>query len=542
MEQVTAYIEYLFALALRTCGDTKVAEDLAQDTLLAALQYQRQGREIKNLKYWLTSTLSHKWNDMLRAKYKLPTVSVDVIPEVEDDVSEADEEPSDEDVRREVAYLAALQRTVIVKHYLEGKKVDAIAKELGVPKGTVLSRLAAGREQMRKGFEKMEQYEKQSHTPERLELTCYGRPGFQDEPYSLVENDSLKQNILILAYWEPHTVTELARGLGVPTAYVELAVEYLVEKKLLIRVGQRVATAFRITTVEDRLRTLQPQLDLAKAGYDSIWAVITDLFSKLSSLPWYSGLDEVAQCDLRYYAMLHTFSGGIYQAMKRLVSTEEEYPARPDGGEWIAAGNRIPLDFDFEQYPIKEYCYGGERRARWERFLGSQSIDLHVYDTQPDLNKYQHGPVEIHDDMLCKLIYMLYKDVDFDQTAFNLRYLEDIPHLTECGILADDGNKIQVAIPIIHAEQYRELCGITNHAILQLADCLVEPLREALPRLRQELPAHLKGKICEYRTYHVHMIPMAVVKQAIAAGDFVIPNGKKVIPMVLSVMENEAAK
>ena len=116
MEEITKYVEYLFALALKKCGDINVAEDLAQDTLLAAVQHRRRGGEMSNVKYWLTSTLSHKWNDYLRAKYKLPTVSVDVLPETADEEYEPDDSPTGEEVRREVAYLASLQRTVIVKH------------------------------------------------------------------------------------------------------------------------------------------------------------------------------------------------------------------------------------------------------------------------------------------------------------------------------------------------------------------------------------------------------------------------------------------
>ena len=100
-----------------------------------------------------------------------------------------------------------------------------IAESLGVPKGTVLSRLSSGREQIRKGFDEMELYERQSYQPERLEVSCNGFQGFHDEPWSLVANDLMKQNILIIAYQQPLTMVEIARALGIPTAYVENADE-----------------------------------------------------------------------------------------------------------------------------------------------------------------------------------------------------------------------------------------------------------------------------------------------------------------------------
>ena len=53
-------------------------------------------------------------------------------------------------VRAAVLELPEHQRTVVVMHHLEGKRVDDVAAELGLPKGTVVSRLARGREAMRR--------------------------------------------------------------------------------------------------------------------------------------------------------------------------------------------------------------------------------------------------------------------------------------------------------------------------------------------------------------------------------------------------------
>ena len=80
--EIINYVEYLFALALKMCGDVNNAEDLTQETLLTAFQYINRGGNISNMKYWLTSVLSNKWNEALRQKYRLPLVSVDVIPDV----------------------------------------------------------------------------------------------------------------------------------------------------------------------------------------------------------------------------------------------------------------------------------------------------------------------------------------------------------------------------------------------------------------------------------------------------------------------------
>jgi RNA polymerase sigma factor (sigma-70 family) len=168
-------MNYLFSAALKKCGNFEDAEDLTSEALLAALKYPN---EINDMKKWLSSVLNHKYYDMLRRKYKLPTISINLVSE---DIPEPEEEqedvPSAEEIRREVAFLSGKYREVIVRHYLNGEKVQSIANKLGIPKGTVLSRLSTGREQMRKGFDSMERYEKQSYQPERLEITCNGCMG-----------------------------------------------------------------------------------------------------------------------------------------------------------------------------------------------------------------------------------------------------------------------------------------------------------------------------------------------------------------------------
>ena len=151
---IEQHMNYLFSAALKKCGNFQDAEDLTSEVLLAALHYPK---EIQDIKSWLSSVLNHKYYDMLRKKYKQPTVSINLIEEsrlqYESDAFDAADSPSAEEIRREVAYLSGKYREVIVLHYLNGEKVQDIATALNIPKGTVLSRLSTGREQMKKGFD-----------------------------------------------------------------------------------------------------------------------------------------------------------------------------------------------------------------------------------------------------------------------------------------------------------------------------------------------------------------------------------------------------
>lgn len=534
---IEEYIEYLFSLALQKTGNFADAEDLTQDVLLAAYVYIAKGGRIAHTKSWLSGTLHHKYADSLRKKYKMPVISLDVLPEQPVyEEAEADK-PDPEEVRREIAYLSKEYREVIVRHYLLGEKVQTIAEELHIPKGTVLSRLSVGREHIRKGIKHMEPYETQSHTPERLDISCHGCPGLHDEPWSLAAEDMMKQNILIAAYDAPVTAVEIARALGIPAPYIEKAVGDLVNAELMRRVGGRVFTDFMIVQPKDLLRNLEKEIAFAEIHYGVIWDILSTAISELSRLRWVNALEDPKRTLLTYYYILHILSSGIYTATSRIVPVKETYPPRPDGGRWIAVGTRYPQDFDFDSYKMGKYCYGGERRAYLENFLGAKSIDLHVYDTQPDLNKYEHAPVEIHDDTLCRLLYILYKGIPWDGTGFDAMFLKDIPHLVECGVLNMEHGKPAVAVPVISKAEYGEMDTLRTAHMRIFAGWMEEPLRRILPDCKIEIPKHLKGRVAEFRQYSFYALPMAVIKKAAANGDFLKGIGYPTPPMVLAVEE-----
>lgn len=526
-------MNYLFSAALKKCGNFDDAEDLTSEVLLAALKYPK---EIRDIKKWLSAVLNRKYYDMLRRKYKLPTVSISLVPE---DMLPCEEEnsdvPSSEEIRREVAYLSGKYREVIVRHYLNGEKVQSIADKLGIPKGTVLSRLSAGREQIRKGFDSMERYEKQSYQPERLEITCNGCMGLNGEPQSPVNDDMMKQNILIAAYEKPVTCAEIALALGIPTAYIENAVNDLVSSELMQKKGDKVFTDFMITTPEQILKSLDVQIEFSKRHYDAIWNLMSGFIAEIKDITKALCLTESERRKLEYFFILHLFSTGIYQAVQRIVPSKETFPLRPDGGRWIAFGNRYPLDFNFENYRFAKYCYGGERRSYEENFFGSKSVDLHIYDAQPDLNKYQRGEKMLDDEIFMKMLYVIYKGIPFNYTGIDPIYLSRIPHLVECRVLRMEDKKPRLDIPVISKQKYYELDKLRIKKIYEFADMFEPLLREIMPELKTDVPKHLEARVTEFRKYTCCAFPMAVIKKAMEKGDFY--SEKCTPPMVMVIEE-----
>ena len=536
-ETIKKYTELLFSAALKKCSNFSDAEDLTQETLCCYFQYKKP---VDEPVAWLKTVMYRKYYDLLRRKYRLPTVRFDIVPEFSEsfcdynnDYDSEQNRPGEEEIRREVAYLSEKYREVIVSHYLYGEKVNDIAARLNIPKGTVLSRLSAGREQMRKGFEDMNAYEKHSYRPECLEITCYGAQGFHDEPLSLVKDNLLKQNILISAYNKPLADTEIAKSLGVPTAYVEAAVNDLVRSELMCRTGAKVFTDFMIITPDDLSKTLEPQIEFTKTYYSEMLKIIAKFFNYFDNVSFIQELSKTKQNKLKHFFLLHLLSVSIFNAAKKLIPDEEIFPQRPDGGRWIAQGIKYPKGFNLKNSGFSGYSYGGERRSVYENTLGAKIIDLHIYDTQPDLNKYNKGPLGICDKDLPLILYAISRGIPFEYTNIDISLLKSIPYLCECGILTQTDSNPKVDIPIIMPEEYSEIESICSSVMCEMIEFLYLNFKTLFPKIKFNIPKHLEERIAKFRKYYCYAIPMAFIKESARLGDLGIQND--VPPMVLVV-------
>ena len=141
-----------FARALLR-GDRERADDLVQDTLERALSSWRLRRVESELRGWLYTILYNRFlSDRERRKrrsaYDAPTEIIeDELPGVEGGQHSALEY---RDFLRAFATLPAEQRSVLLLVAVEDLSYEEAAQVLGVPIGTVMSRLSRGRERLRR--------------------------------------------------------------------------------------------------------------------------------------------------------------------------------------------------------------------------------------------------------------------------------------------------------------------------------------------------------------------------------------------------------
>ncbi|HKQ61512.1 MAG TPA: sigma-70 family RNA polymerase sigma factor [Candidatus Polarisedimenticolaceae bacterium] len=148
----------LLRLALRLTGRREEAEDLVQDTLVRALPALRGFQGQARLSTYLIRALGNLWKNSLRSRSRSRLVGwfrrrgeePDLQPTALDRLVAADRA---EAIRRAVGRLAADRRWTLLLREVDELSYEEIAEITGVPVGTVRSRLARAREELRRLLE-----------------------------------------------------------------------------------------------------------------------------------------------------------------------------------------------------------------------------------------------------------------------------------------------------------------------------------------------------------------------------------------------------
>jgi RNA polymerase sigma-70 factor (ECF subfamily) len=170
-ELVSAYQPLVYELAYRLLGDPEEARDVAQETFLKVYRHVGGFRGDSGLKTWLYRIAVNQASNHRRwwhRRRKRETVSLDV-PEVGqastlgERIASGSASPEQVALRRErerrvMAALETLKhdfRVAVVLRDVQELSYEEIAEALEISVGTVKSRIARGREELRKRLREM---------------------------------------------------------------------------------------------------------------------------------------------------------------------------------------------------------------------------------------------------------------------------------------------------------------------------------------------------------------------------------------------------
>jgi len=143
-EQIEAAIPALRRYARALTRDADTADDIVQDTLLRALRSEHlfHGGDARA---WLYTILTNLNRNRLRTLGRRPVLT----PIKDNDAATGGPESGSRDIARALESLAGDQRSALLLVVPEGLTYREVAEVQGVPIGTVMSRLARARSQIK---------------------------------------------------------------------------------------------------------------------------------------------------------------------------------------------------------------------------------------------------------------------------------------------------------------------------------------------------------------------------------------------------------
>ncbi|MDP8215225.1 MAG: RNA polymerase sigma factor [Candidatus Euphemobacter frigidus] len=166
-ELLNQYRNPLMAFICSVVRDYHLAEDIFQETFIRIYREARRFRSGAGFKTWLYAIAMNRCRDALRKSRRKPTLSLETEIKGPDGVpvgrmietvggegpgprEEAGGRELEAIFRRKLAGLSEEHRQVVIMNRLSGLKYREIARILGIPSGTVRSRLHYALEHLRK--------------------------------------------------------------------------------------------------------------------------------------------------------------------------------------------------------------------------------------------------------------------------------------------------------------------------------------------------------------------------------------------------------
>ena len=552
------YSEYLFSLALKKTNNFEQAEDLVSETLISALISLTENKnKIKNPKAYLSSILNHKFNDYLRIKYSKPTISYGVLPKFDfcsNEKSALDSliiKEEREKARKNIAQLSKNYRELLVQHFFNGKSIQQLSKEMGINKNTIKSRLNTARMNIKSEMEKekMEHYEKQSFEPENLGVWVYGEINNDCKAFSINEwTHRLHQNILILAYENPLTITDISKGLGISAAYIEPIVEELINYDFMARIGDKVYTTFIIFNQQDRFKAYDYEKSLAKQYAKKMWEDLECHLERIRQQDFYKRMNKKQQASLIQFAAIFIIQQATAKTFNEKFATKDNFLEinHESGWQGYAYGFREPINYkpNWDYDTGYELCkMNGCHSVSNIKYKDNIKLGFWAYDVASGFTWSQWSPLD--DIQFLKVAYAFYSNEKENISLIVPNFFDNelIEKYKKFNFISkDDNSDFKLNIPVLNKNEFKiyieeiinkSIDDFSNKFKSELEELYINPIKP---------PKHLTKKIPERIKYHLcaDAFVMALIYQGAWNGYYKshFPIGKEKVPAIVIFEDN----
>lgn len=383
-------------------------------------------------------------------------------------------------LRRRIASLNYLQREVMISFYIDGQSIKTIAGKLGITEAAVKWHLFDTRKKLKEELTTMTTND-YVYRPRTLHVAISGTTGLPCD-IDVIRDSLTKQNICVACYQTPKTLDELTEELGIPKAYLEFDIAWLVEKEFLHQTKQGYSTSFMIETAQNEQDIWEICLKHRKTVSDVILEGLTAAEEQIRQIGFYG-------CEKPMEQLLWTLLYRFHESLKN-PGKQIERPIRPDGGKYF------PLGFDRSDAPLIPQVVDTQNWScngpMWsEASTGGRFCWYGLYDFADADSMYIvcYGQPEWQkmNEVLCTLLQN-----DFRIGGFDEEQQLSLAKLIEKGFVRKEGEKAYPNFLVFTAEQYRQLEQTVFAPLEQKLEGAIAALLEDLAQLcRKKIPKQL---------------------------------------------------
>ncbi len=150
------YWHDLYRVAYSWCHDPQMASDLAQEASLKAIRHAHTLKKDSAMKSWLFSIMHNCWCDMYRSRREYSEIQEHHLVNEETGEDDVYRQQITQKVHAAIKNLKAEHREVISLVDLASLSYQEVADVIGIPIGTVMSRLSRARIQLREHLQEFQ--------------------------------------------------------------------------------------------------------------------------------------------------------------------------------------------------------------------------------------------------------------------------------------------------------------------------------------------------------------------------------------------------
>lgn len=368
---ITEYFQKIYGFAVRKCYSYQEAEELCAEIVQKAYLSLLRAEEVYNVEGYIWRISEHTYARYVSVRKRQEGISIDgmEIPFYDEyALGEAEEEINR--LRREIAFLIEKRRRIVYSFYYRDRSVSEIAREMGLPEGTVKWHLNKARNELKEGFTMERKIGRLGLAPvEALGFSHDGNPGTKGGPEFYL-GDKMNLNIVYSVYHKPRTKEEIAEEMGMTLVYLEDRIDFLEGNGFLTRTkGNRYTTFVNFSPEKYSFELLEKKIKdqlqiagiLAREYAPLVMAAVRD--RKDISIP--GGNRQLVEAAAVFYGVSHKCSlWGSRDIAKYFIETT-------DGGSYIASVDLAAARSDPDYVPaieIPDYSACGDMNRMSDKY------------------------------------------------------------------------------------------------------------------------------------------------------------------------------